>query len=320
MAGVPCDPLRPNPYCSLHRRAGRHACAARTSGVESVATNLSSLLSEAAGVDATAEALVGLTERYTWRDYERASAAVAGRLIDAGVEPGDRVGVGFAKDARSFIAAHGILRAGAVVVPIDPLAPPLVARTVIEDADVAALFLDARSYDRLDPWTIPAPGLRLVVVDGSLAAARAASWADVVARDEPRELPAVGPDAPAYIIYTSGSTGRPKGIVHTHASALAYAERAVEAHQLSPLDRVAGMSPFHFDMSTLELYAAPLARATVVVFGEAQLRFPASFTARSQDERVTLWYSVPSLLRQVAERGATRLSGSEQPPIGDVRR
>ena len=40
---------------------------------------------------------------------------------------------------------------------------------------------------------------RLVVVDGSLAATRAASWADVVATDEPRELPAVGPDAPAYI-------------------------------------------------------------------------------------------------------------------------
>jgi len=40
------------------------------------------------------------------------------------------------------------------------------------------------------------------------------------------------------------------------------------------------------------------------VFGEAHLRFPASFTARSQDERVTLWYSVPSLLRQVVERGA----------------
>ena len=276
----------------------------RSVGVESVATSLSSLLSDAAGTDAGAEALIGLTERYTWRDYERASAAVAGRLIDAGVEPGDRVGVGFAKDARSFIAVHGILRAGAVVVPIDPLAPPLVARTVIEDADVAAVFLDARGYDRLDPWTIPGPNLRLVVVDGSPGDNRAASWDDVVAGDATRSLPAVGPDDPAYIIYTSGSTGRPKGIVHTHASALAYAERAVEAHRLSPLDRVAGMSPLHFDMSTLELYAAPLARATVVVFGEAQLRFPASFTARSQDERVTLWYSVPSLLRQVVERGA----------------
>ena len=70
------------------------------------------------------------------------------------------------------------------------------------------------------------------------------------------------------------------------------------------------MSPLHFDMSTLELYAAPLARATVVVFGEAQLRFPASFTARSQDERVTLWYSVPSLLRKVVERGALELPRS----------
>ena len=79
----PFDPYRPpclaipwsgNPYCSLHRRAGRMRDAGEISGVESVATNLSSLLSDAASADAAAEALIGLTERYTWRDYERASA------------------------------------------------------------------------------------------------------------------------------------------------------------------------------------------------------------------------------------------------------
>jgi amino acid adenylation domain-containing protein len=274
-------------------------------GWRSVTTILSSVVTDAANADAAGEALVGLTERYTWQDYDEIAASVAGRLRAAGIEPGDRVAVGFAKDARSYLAVHGILRAGAVVVPVDPLAPPLVARTVLEDAEVAAAFLDARLARRLDPWTLDGPSrLRLVVVDGPADDARSVTWDDVIAGDPLGEAAPIGPDAPAYIIYTSGSTGRPKGIVHTHASALAYAERAVAAHGLSALDRVAGMSPFHFDMSTLELYAAPLARSTVVVIGEAQLRFPASFTARSQEERVTLWYSVPALFRQVVERGA----------------
>ena len=44
--------------------------------------------------------------------------------------------------------------------------------------------------------------------------------------------------------------------------------------------------------------------AAVVVIGEGQLRFPATFTERSQNERVSIWYSVPSFFRQVAERGA----------------
>ena len=75
-------------------------------------------------------------------------------------------------------------------------------------------------------------------------------------------------------------------------------------HGLTSTDRVAGIAPFHFDQATFELYAAPLARAAVVVMGEAHVRFPASFTQRSEAERVTVWYSVPSLFQQVHDRGA----------------
>ncbi len=272
---------------------------------------LSSLLVDAASAQPDNEALVGLSDRQTWATYERATAAIAGRLLASGVRAGDRVAIGFTKDTRSYLAVHGVLRAGAVVVPIDPLSPPTVARAVIEDAEVAAVCCDERTYRRLDPWSIDPLDLRLALVDGQQDE-RTASWADALAVPGVEHLPSVRADDPAYLIYTSGSTGRPKGILHTHASAMAYAERAVEAHGLQPHDRIGGMSPFHFDMSTLELYAAPLAGAATVVFGEAHLRMPASFTARSAAERVSVWYTVPAFLRQVVERGAveTRDLGS----------
>ncbi len=109
------------------------------------------------------------------------------------------------------------------------------------------------------------------------------------------DLPTVDVDDVAYLIYTSGSTGRPKGIVHTHRSGMAYAERAVAEYRLGPEHRLAGMNPLHFDMSTLELYAAPHAGCTIVVMSESDLQFPAGLTERSAEHHVTIWYSVPFL-------------------------
>ncbi len=114
----------------------------------------------------------------------------------------------------------------------------------------------------------------------------------------------VEPSDPAYIIYTSGSTGAPKGIVHSHASALAYARAAVDEYQLGTGDRLANIAPLHFDQSTFELYAAPLAGAAVLVVPDPVLRFPASVSELVARERITVWYSVPYLLEQLSARGA----------------
>ena len=67
---------------------------------------------------------------------------------------------------------------------------------------------------------------------------------------------------------------------------------------------MANVAPFHFDQSTFELYAAPLAGAAAVSGARPVLRFPASVSALLERERVTTWYSVPTILRQLLERGA----------------
>ena len=248
--------------------------------------------------------LVGLGTRLAWSEIEAHTASLAAALLDAGVERGDRVAVARRKSHESFEAVHGILRAGAVVVPIDPLAPPAAARHVLRDAGVRAVVGDTRTIAALDPWTAVEHPLATVVATQATSDGRVASWDAVTQRAASRQLPTIEPDDRAYIIYTSGSTGRPKGIVHTHRSALAYAVRAVAQYALTPDDRVAGMNPLHFDMSTLELYAAPLAGSTVVVMSEPHLQFPASLTERSAEHGVTVWYTVPFLLRSVVERGS----------------
>lgn len=267
---------------------------------------LATLLDTACDASPASEAVVGLEARSDWAGWLRASAGVADHLVDAGISPGDRVAVACLKDLQSYIAVHAILRAGAVVVPIDPLAPSGVVHDVLRDAEVSALLGDARTVDAIEPWRVDGLPLRTVFRRGDDAVdGRTLDWDQIIASSAATaSSPAdVGLDDPAYIIYTSGSTGQPKGIVHTHRSALAYAQRAVDTYGLTAADRVAGIPPLHFDQSTFELYAAPLARSAVVAVSEAQVRFPATLSQRSADERITVWYSVPSLFRQLVERG-----------------
>ncbi len=252
-----------------------------------------------------APALIGLAETLTWAAYDGAVDTTARFLVSRGVAAGDRVAVAALKDVRAYVAAHAVLRAGAVVVPIDPLGPAVRGAATLIDAEVRAVIASPIALQRLEPWDIATLDLAACLtldddVTDALAAVGVTGW-NGQTNDPNAVVPVVSPDDPAYIIFTSGSTGTPKGIVHTHASAMAYAERA--AARLQATDRVAGMSPFHFDMSTLELYAAPLAGATVVAMSEAHVRMPASLVQRSDENEVTVWYTVPSLLQHVAARG-----------------
>ena len=265
--------------------------------------DLASLVSNAATKWPDAPALVGEVERLTWTDVERRTRRLAGRLIEHGIARGDRVAVARPKGNESFEAVHAILRAGAAVVPVDPAAPPSVARDIIADADVCAVVGDIATIAPIDPWSV-VDDLRCVIATGRSADDRVIPWADAIAERYQGDLPTVDPDDVAYLIYTSGSTGRPKGIVHTHRSGRNWADMAVATYRLRHDDRVAGMCPLHFDMATMELYAAPLVGACVVVMGDALMRlFLAEFTERCEQERVTVWYTVPYFLRQLGERG-----------------
>jgi amino acid adenylation domain-containing protein len=252
---------------------------------------LSDLLDRCAELRPGDDAVGDGRDRLDWATYRDRAATLADVLGRAGVGAGDRVGIHLPKSVDSFVAVHAVLRAGAVVVPVDWFAPPGYAESLLADAGASALITVATG-DRL----AAVRGTVDVVVDPR-------ETGDVVTRAAPPG-PGRSPHDPAYIIYTSGSTGRPKGIVHTHASALAYATLAADTYGLDAQDRLANIAPLHFDQSTFELYAAPLVGAFVLVVPDAMLRFPASLSTLLADERITVWYSVPYAITQLVERGA----------------
>ncbi|MDY7105947.1 MAG: amino acid adenylation domain-containing protein [Actinomycetota bacterium] len=269
---------------------------------------LSQLVVAGAERDPGASAVRSGDEELTYGELAARTEALAATLQGLGVRPGDRVGLYLHKSVAAFVAIHGVLRAGAAYVPIDPFAPPGLVADITADCGIEVLVSESRQRRNLTNLAARPDGaepLRAVVgLDGPLDGLETVGPDTVAGASGGLVAPRVLSDDIAYVMYTSGSTGRPKGIVHTHRSGLRYAQQAVEVYGVRPSDRLANSAPFHFDISTFEVLAGPLAGASTLVIPEPYLKMPASLSQLLADDRSTFWYSVPFLLAELWARGA----------------
>jgi acyl-CoA synthetase (AMP-forming)/AMP-acid ligase II len=174
--------------------------------------------------DATAYVAVDVGA-LTFAEWDGAANALARRLVDEGIGPGDRVGIHVRPESalRWLVSYSAIHRAGAVALPMNPrLAPAEVghvmahsgAAAVVADGDL--VLADARAGQgtlRLIVDATDQPGHE--DVDNGL---RRVLFADATDGDtSPYQVPRTSADL-ADILYTSGTTGRPKGVAVTHSN------------------------------------------------------------------------------------------------------
>jgi amino acid adenylation domain-containing protein len=241
----------------------------------------------------------------TYRELDECSDRVAGFLAAQGVVPGDRVGVIAPKTAEVVAALFGIMKAGGVYVPGDYTAPAARNQTLLSDCGVRAVFLDPSCAGVVRDWPL-AESPCVVWMDGGRgghADVAGVSWSEADGHAplaEPRLADAADL---AYILYTSGSTGVPKGVMLTHENATSFVDWCSDAFAPSEDDRVSSHAPFHFDLSVLDLYLSLKHGATLYLVSESTGKNPQELAAFIATNRLTVWYSTPSILTLLAQFG-----------------
>jgi amino acid adenylation domain-containing protein len=272
---------------------------------------LSRLVAEAAERDAAALAVAmdGVTLDYG--ALEERSNRFAHSLVAHGVRRGDRVALWLPKSPEAVVALYGVLKAGAAYVPVDPAAPAPRLAYIARDCEVAGLVTTSDRAATLDEALAGRGSLRaLWFADAGdprgaprVAGLPGVPWPALEAETAaPLQVPALEDDL-AYILYTSGSTGEPKGVMLSHRNCRVFTDWAAATFGLTPADRVANQAPFHFDLSTFDLFAAARAGASLHPVSPRLAAFPAAVARRWAEDRLSVWYCTPSSLVLMLTRG-----------------
>jgi amino acid adenylation domain-containing protein len=279
------------------------------------------LLSAAALRDGGAIAVLDGERELSYAELDARSSGLAAAMVDRGVRPGDRVGLLLEKSLEAVIAIYATLKAGAAYVPLDDQAPVRRLAYIARDAGIRCLVSSEAKASVCRGLLAEGVALECVVGVGASKAnasnADADTDTDTDGGREPEWLDwsaveafapvapkiAADPDALAYILYTSGSTGEPKGVMLSHANCLAFVEWAAEEVGVGSGDRLSSHAPFHFDLSTFDLFAASAGAATVVLVPRELSIFPVMLAQFIAEQAITVWYSVPSALTALVLRG-----------------
>jgi amino acid adenylation domain-containing protein len=171
-------------------------------------------------------ALVSDTWRPTYRGLDETANRFAHELLRRGGAPGDRVAILMRHDTPLIAAMLSVLKAGRIVVVLNPTDPPARLKQLLEDAEPGSILFDGTHRD-----------LATEVAGASCGIV----CCEPQAAQGPTHDPglAIDPDATAFLVYTSGSTGRPKGVLQTHRQIRQNAIKHSRAIRVGPEDRIA---------------------------------------------------------------------------------
>jgi long-chain acyl-CoA synthetase len=230
-------------------------------------------------------------KKYSFQDMDRLADAYASFLSEKGIEPGERVAI-VCHNCAFYIAAYfGIIRAGAVVLPVNNLLTHEEIDYILKDAASPLCFydLDCRgTVEKLDKKN----GCAFVMISDAAATG---------ARPSPSSVSTHAVDDISTILYTSGTTGRPKGALLTHRNFIANALAATDVIRVTHKDRMVVFLPlFHSFTYTVCVILPLLAGASITILPGVR---PFTRVVKSLIvDRITLFVAIPTVYKILAEK------------------
>jgi len=267
------------------------------------------MLDDIAGKHARCDALIHTESdvRYTYDLLSQAIDRVARGFIYRGIARGDKVAIWSPNVPQWLIALLGLIKIGAITVPVDPAATRDNLLYILEQSECCGLIVagsmhDNKMVDLARQIRNDLPALSHLFVIGDSTDADMISWneltavGDAVSQDTLVKAAAmVQPQDPVAIMYTSGTTGQPKGVVLDHPGLVNKSIVATERQGITAEDRLCLFFPlFHMFGNTCIALAGFLRGAALIM--PASTFDPAKILAAIPAEKCTAIYGSPSML------------------------
>jgi len=274
---------------------------------------LQSWVTQQAQTRPDATAIVMGTDTLSYGQLEASSNQLAHLLQQSGCKKGDRVCILLPKSPAAIVSMIGILKAGCMHVPIDVATPAARIRHIFESCENRWILAGGRVT----------PLLEELLADDRLRARTSVGWVDPQATSATNFTPEFShadldaasshsipqqctADEGSHILFTSGSTGVPKGVIITHNNVSTFVAWALKHYGIDHTDRFSGHTPFHFDLSTFDIFGAITAGAQLHLVPSETALLPPKLAEFIRESQLTQWFSVPSVLNYLAKFNAVK--------------
>ncbi len=263
-------------------------------------------LEQSAGIYPDKVALVHEGIRATYSDINNKANQLAYWLMDQGVQRGDRVVVLLENSLEYVVGYYGILKAGAVAVPLSTDTKPDNLRYCLSELEPKALISSSK-FERLlkatdlSPFKIDALVLKTPKMNWSSRPFPVFTWEDITKGDLAASPQITINDSQlTTIIYTSGSTGKPKGVMLSHRNIVSNTHAICHYLHLTEKDIQMVVLPFFYVMGKSLLNTHFAVGGRVVL--NNKFAYTASVVRQMCDEKVTGFSGVPSTYAYLLEK------------------
>lgn len=241
-------------------------------------------------------AIVDQNRSYTFSEVERYAKRCARLLIARADVLKQPVGVYLPKAAGVIFANLGIVYSGNIYTNLDTKFP--VARTKAILGNIEPILIITSQALAADLEGAGVERSRLFFIEQIYDETTGYDSGGILQR----LAPVIDTD-PLCIINTSGSTGIPKGVVLNHRSTIDFMDWCFERLALNGTERIGSLSPFHFDIYTLELNLCLAKGATIVIIPDQMAIFPAKLVEFLAAQAISFLFWVPSIMVNIANQG-----------------
>jgi long-chain acyl-CoA synthetase len=258
---------------------------------------LHEFLTNSAKRDPDHVAIVVGERRLTYGQVDAQSTAMASGLVEAGLRPGDRVGVFLDNRPETVVSFFAVLKAGGAFLPINPTTRERKLCHLLAHSESSFVVTDRRRSNLVLNSEAYLPDVRAIVGVGGTPELperwQSLDFEPMVSDACRGSLPTVIDADLAALIYTSGSTGQPKGVMHTHASLVSAFTSITTYLENTADDVILSVLPLAFVYGLGQVFTAFRVGATVVL--ENSMMYPAEVLQHAADEGATGIPFVPTI-------------------------